>query len=206
MTKRRKMSNLLALAVLALLNERPMHPYEMAFEMRTRHLEGVIKLNYGSLYSVVEALEREGLIVPRETVREGRRPERTVYALTDAGHGELNTWLRELLRTPAKEYPRFAAGLALLGHLPVEDATALLKERAHRLEAEIDQAQFILDTCLRGSQGRTPVPRLFLLEIEYGLMLRESELHWVRRIIAEIENGTLVWPRPDRCEAGAEAP
>ena len=77
--------SLLALAVLALLFERPMHPYEMAATMRERHKEESIKLRYGSLYTVVETLQRDGLIEPHETSRDGRRPERTVYTLTDAG-------------------------------------------------------------------------------------------------------------------------
>jgi DNA-binding PadR family transcriptional regulator len=78
----RKVSNPLALAVMALLYERPMHPYEMVSLMRERGKHESVRLRYSSLYSVVEALEREGLILPLETVREGRRPERTIYGLT----------------------------------------------------------------------------------------------------------------------------
>ena len=62
-----------------------MHPYEISTTLRSRGKEQSIKLNYGSLYSVVESLPKHGLIEPRETVREGRRPERTVYAITEAG-------------------------------------------------------------------------------------------------------------------------
>ncbi len=107
---RRKISNPLALAVLACLYERPMHPYEMATTMRARHKDESIKLNYGSLYSIVDALQRGGLIEPQETTREGRRPERTVYRITDTGIHELLDWLGELLSTPVKEYTQFEAG------------------------------------------------------------------------------------------------
>ena len=69
---------------MALLYERPMHAYEMVTLMRERGKHESVRLRYSSLYSVVGALEREGLIVPRETVREGRRPERTVYEITGA--------------------------------------------------------------------------------------------------------------------------
>jgi DNA-binding PadR family transcriptional regulator len=82
---RRKVSNPLALAVLSCLAERPMHPYEMSTTMRERGKHESIKLNYGSLYSVVESLQKHGLIAPRETVKDGRRPERTVYEITSAG-------------------------------------------------------------------------------------------------------------------------
>src|SRR5215216_669066 len=88
MASKRKVSNPLALAVMALLYERPMHPYEMVSLMRERGKHESVRLRYSSLYSVVGALEREGLIVPKETVREGRRPKRTVYEITGAGREE----------------------------------------------------------------------------------------------------------------------
>jgi DNA-binding PadR family transcriptional regulator len=82
---KRKVSNPLALAVMALLYERPMHAYEMVTLMRERGKHESVRLRYSSLYSVVSALEREGLILRRETVREGRRPERTVYEISSPG-------------------------------------------------------------------------------------------------------------------------
>src|SRR5687768_8827705 len=108
-----KRTNPLALAVLALLSERPMHPYEMAQTMRERHQEEVIKLNYGSLYTVVESLQRHELIAASATQRAGNRPERTVYSVTDAGTAELHDWLRELIAVPAQEYRRFEAGISM---------------------------------------------------------------------------------------------
>lgn len=186
MPSERKVSNPLALAVMAQLLERPMHPYEIAAQMKERHLHKVIKLNYGSLYSVVEALRREGLISLRETVREGRRPERTVYEITEAGHAEFLDWLRELLGKPVKEYPQFAAGLAFIVSFPLEAAVALLRERGYLLEKEVREMRSERDSTVE--QG---VPRIFLLESEYVLVLREAELEWVREIVREIEDGTL---------------
>src|SRR3954452_3003950 len=101
---KRRVSNLLALAVLACVAQRPMHPYEISTSLRTRGKEASIKLNFGSLYSVVESLAKHGLIESQGTVREGKRPERTVYAITDAGRAEMEDWLSELLSTPKKEY------------------------------------------------------------------------------------------------------
>jgi DNA-binding PadR family transcriptional regulator len=67
---KQKRSNPLALAVLVLLYERPMHPYEMAATLRERHKEESIKLRYGSLYTVIEMLEGSGTIFARQTSRE----------------------------------------------------------------------------------------------------------------------------------------
>jgi DNA-binding PadR family transcriptional regulator len=186
MASRRKVSNPLALAVMALLYERPMHPYEMVSVMRERGQHESVRLRYSSLYSVVEALGREGLISPRETVREGRRPERTVYGLTEAGRVEFLSWLRELLREPAKEYTQFAAGLTFLAALPPSEALALLEERTRLLEEQTGEMRSRLDAVMEGG-----LSRLFLLENEHELVLREAELEWVRGLVREIETGEL---------------
>jgi DNA-binding PadR family transcriptional regulator len=190
MATKRNPGNLLALAVLALLAERPTHPYEMDFLMRARGIEQSIKLNRGSLYTVVETLQRDGLIAPQETQREGRRPERTVYALTEAGRAKFDGWHRELMSTPATEYTQFAAALCFIAHLSPMETIALLAERARRLDDEIEERRFLLGSV----RERMSVPRLFLLEGEFALSQREAEAQWVRRIIAEITDGTLTWP------------
>jgi DNA-binding PadR family transcriptional regulator len=184
---KRKVSNPLALAVMALLYERPMHPYEMVTLMRERGKHESVRLRYSSLYSVVGALEREELIVARETVREGRRPERTVYGITAAGREEFLSWLRELLREPVKEYTQFAAGLSFLPGVPPEEAIALLRERVRRLEEETGEMRSRLGT----DAEQFDLPRLFLVESEHELMLREAELGWVRGLVGDIEAGKL---------------
>jgi DNA-binding PadR family transcriptional regulator len=68
MTKR-KINNPLALAVLACLWERPMHPYEMSTTLRERGKDQSIKLNYGALYTVVEALQQHEFIVAQRGVQ-----------------------------------------------------------------------------------------------------------------------------------------
>ena len=187
MASQRKVSNPLALAVMALLFERPMHPYEMVSLMKERGKHESVRLRYSSLYSVVSALEREGLIEPRETVREGRRPERTVYGITAAGREEFLNWLRELLSEPAKEYPQFMAGLSFIVGLPPDEAVGLLEERVLRLEGEIGEARARLEDAL----GRLELPRLFVIEHEHELMLRDAELRWVRDLVRQIKDGTL---------------
>ncbi len=187
MASKRKVSNPLALAVMALLFERPMHPYEMVSLMRERGKHESVRLRYSSLYSVVGVLEREGLISPRETVREGRRPERTVYGITAAGRAEFLTWLRELLSEPVKEYTQFAAGLSFIAALPPDEAVGLLEERMRLLEEEIGKMR----SGLEEAAERLGLPRLFLIESEHELVLREAELRWLRGLVGEIRAGTL---------------
>src|SRR5712691_5801363 len=103
MAKKRKVGNLLALAVLSYLTQRPMHPYELSRMLRDHGDARSIKFNHGSLYMVVQQLDRAGFITKQETTRDGQRPERTVYALTDAGRDEFHDWLSELVERPQHE-------------------------------------------------------------------------------------------------------
>src|SRR5438552_2679817 len=106
-----------ALAVLGLLREAPMHPYEMQRQMHLRYTDELLALKRGSLYHAIHQLERDGLIEPVETSREGRRPERTIFRITPDGDDELVGWLRDLLAEPVREPSQFTAALAHLSHL-----------------------------------------------------------------------------------------
>jgi DNA-binding PadR family transcriptional regulator len=185
MAKRRKVGNLLALAVLSLAAERPMHPYEMASLLRERGKQQSIKINWGSLYTVVGNLEKHRLIEATETVRAGRRPERTVYSITDAGREELRDWLRELLGTPEKEYRRFEAALSLLVGLPPGEVTELLTQRLRTLDAQLAEGTQALQ------HWGKELPRLFLIEAEYDLAMLRAEADWVRGLLAEMQDGSL---------------
>ena len=176
----------MALAVLACLREHPMHPYEVARTLRYREKHESIKLNYGSLYSVVESLERRGLVRARETVREGRRPERTVYEITAEGEHELVDWLSDLLARPVKEYLQFEAGLALIGALAPDEALGALRLRLRQLELTLAQSE-----ATREMTRKAGLPRLFELESEYVDALLAAELAFVRQLIADIEHKDL---------------
>jgi DNA-binding PadR family transcriptional regulator len=189
-TNRRLPRTLLALAVLQLLAEGPIHPYEMKQKMHERGTERAIPLKSASIYDTVERLSKAGFIVPVETNREGRRPERTIYRLTASGADELESWLRELLEEPSREYPRFGAALMFVGALRrKEEAIKALERRVMAFEAEIASVDAIL-------RGLPPdLPRLFTIEDEYTQAMRRAELEWLRRTIAELKEGSLEWPQ-----------
>jgi DNA-binding PadR family transcriptional regulator len=190
---KRKVANTLALAVLGLLLERPMHPYEMASTLRERHKDTSFKINSGSLYDTVESLVRHGWIEPVGTARDGRRPERTVYAHTDLGRAEFVRWIEELIRTPTAEFPKFMAAVSYLGALGPDRAAQALSERVEQLSRRIaDTSALLADTV-----GAGRAPRLFMIEVEYALHAWQAELDWTRRTIGEIRDGTLSWPQLD---------
>ncbi|AHH96800.1 PadR family transcriptional regulator [Kutzneria albida] len=187
---KRKISNPLALAVLGLLLERPMHPYEIGVTLKDRYKGGSFKITNGSLYDVVQALEREGWIGEREVVKDGKRPERTIYQQTDLGRAEFVRWVDELLRVPINEYPKFVAAVTYLGALPKPQAIDALSERAGHVREHIAKSEEVLRAVLedRGT------PRLFMIEVEYALSMARAELDWIGATIEEIADGTLLWP------------
>lgn len=188
MAERRKVGNLLALAVLAYLTQRPMHPYELSRTLRDNGDARSIKFNHGSLYMVVGQLAKAGFIVEQETTREGQRPERTVYALTDTGRHELRDWLRELVAEPQHEYPHFVAALSLIGALPPSEVVALLRQRLDRLAEQRAEIRGLVDITLAGG-----VHPLFLVEEEYRLALLEAESAFVERFIQRITHPETGW-------------
>src|SRR3984957_19602917 len=135
MAKRRKVTNLLALSLLSLLMERPRYPYEMATALRERGKDHAIKINWGSLYTIVQNLEKYGLIEAAAVGREGRQPERTTYQITEAGRAELLDWMRELISEPEREYTKFEDALAECAVLPPSELAGLLRQRLDALEA-----------------------------------------------------------------------
>ena len=185
MANRRKVSNLLALALLSLLAQQPMYPYEMAQTLRTRGKDRTIRINWGSLYTVVQNLEKHGFIEAAGTNREGRQPERTTYRITERGMAELRDWLRELLSEPDDQPTPFAAALSEGGILPPAEMAELLAQRLARL----DKANAAHEAELTVWNER--LPRILIIESDYELAMRKAQADWVRGLLSEITEGTL---------------
>jgi DNA-binding PadR family transcriptional regulator len=172
--------------VLVSLYEKPMHPYEVAQTLRQRAKQESVRLNYGSLYAVVESLEKKGFIKATGTVREGKRPERTVYEITDDGGREMNEWMTELISVPSKEYPAFMAGLSFLPSLPPDEALTALQSRRDALKVKL--------AGMRGAMKAAHdagLPRIFELESEYEEKQLQAELKFVSGLADEMAAGSL---------------
>jgi DNA-binding PadR family transcriptional regulator len=178
----------LALAILVLLHEAPMHPYRMQRLIKDRAKDQVINVRQrASLYQTIDQLLRAGLIALWETTRQEGYPERTVYKLTDKGHHAAVNWLREMLSTPAQEFPEFPAAVSLLPLLTPEDALHQMELREARLVDRITS----IDEEMRTYEAS--LARLFMLESEYMRIILEAQLKWVRSIIADLRSGRLTW-------------
>ncbi len=184
---RRADRDLPALTALALLLTGPRHTYEMHQLVLATHKDFVTGLPR-SLYHAVDRLLAAGLIQVQATTRDGARPERTVYALTDAGREALQDRVHRLLAIPARDATLFVAALSFLGALPADRAATALRERDRALTAELESLTRSLATV------PAQLPRLLLIEAEYERDRLSAEHRYTTGLVTDLESGRLTWP------------
>ncbi|WP_246059451.1 PadR family transcriptional regulator [Herbidospora galbida] len=178
----------LAMAVLSLVVEMPMHAYRMQQLIKERHKDDVVNVaQRNSVYQTIDRLLRDGLIAVQTTTRDENRPERTVYEPTPAGRDTLREWMRTMLAVPKREFPEFPAALAFLPVLTVPEAVEALTERLTALETRAAA----LDAEL--ADGANFLPRVFLVETEYQRAVVAAEAEYVRRLLDDLRNGEVTW-------------
>jgi DNA-binding PadR family transcriptional regulator len=197
----------LALAVLALAAEAPMHPYRMQQLIRERGKDHVVNVGQRSqLYKTIDRLVRDGLLVAQGTEREATRPERTVYAATDAGRELAVTWTLDMLTAPRHEFAEFIAALAYLPLLTPEAAADALALRLSDRRAELDRMRHELRWVA------PDLPRIVLIENEYAIAHLETDVAWIAKVLEDLRGGALTWTYDDlvetarRMDRGGEDP
>ncbi|GLY68442.1 PadR family transcriptional regulator [Amycolatopsis taiwanensis] len=179
----------LAMAILELLHERPMHPYEMTQLMRERRVDRRVKLRPGSLYHTVERLEGQGLIEVVDTQRQGRRPERTVYGMTEHGRDTFAQQTRQMLAEVAPNYPPYPVALSAGAELSPDDFLDQLRMRTMNLRAQVAAEQVVID---KVEDER--LPRMYWIDFAFVHHQRKSELDWTQQLIDDLESGRIPWP------------
>ncbi|WP_028932739.1 PadR family transcriptional regulator [Pseudonocardia spinosispora] len=178
----------LAVGVLALLLEEPMHPYRMQRLIKERGKELVINVGQRSqLYKTIDRLRAEGLIDVADVERDAARPERTVYSVTEAGRRILIEWTVEMVATPRRDFPDFAAGLAYLAVLDKDSAVAALETRLTTVSDELAGLERETDAV------SDVLPRIVLIESEYLIARLRTDRDWIQSLIDDIRNGRLNW-------------
>lgn len=173
--------------VLALLRESDMHPYEMVRLLRARHDDRLLPITNGTLYHTVARLQKAGLLDEVGIDREGNRPERTTYTLTDAGRDAVIAWVqRELPRVDRETDFRIA--LAEAHNLERPDVVALLRQRREALV----ETHTLHHDGLRRAHDKG-VPAQVLVEIEREEVLLGAELRWLDSLLARLDGDDLPW-------------
>jgi DNA-binding PadR family transcriptional regulator len=175
----------LAMVLLALLMEAPMHPYRMQRMIKERGQDQLVNVaQRNSVYQALDRLVRDGLVRPAGTGRDGGRPERTTYEITEAGAATLRRWLTAMLPAPAREFPEFPAALAFAAILEPAELHDLLARRIGEQEKRLAAVE---------GQAPTGLPRLFLIEDEYRAAMLRAEVAWLRAVVEDLASGRFHW-------------
>ncbi|WP_438383551.1 PadR family transcriptional regulator [Asaia sp. BMEF1] len=189
----------LALAIISLTSEAPMHPYRMHHLLKLRHKTDVINLRLrGTIYQMIARLEQHRLIEISGTQRSESNPERTLYEATDLGRTTALEWLTLMVTSVKNEYPDFPAALSYLTLVEPSDALVLLEKRSRTLESKIKKMTEDLQGFINC------IPNVLILENQYSLEIIKTEHAWVNRTISSIKIGSLKWSTKEINEISIE--
>lgn len=185
-------SGVLELAVLGLLNESPMHGYEL--NKRLKSVLGPFRaISYGTLYPCLNALQSAGYITSDESASEvgpGRR-KKTTYKLTAEGKERLQDQLAEG-GPSAWDDESFGVRFAFFSQTDAETRLRILEGRRSRLEERQESATSSMSTT-RGRIDR------YTLELQrHGLESVEREVRWLNELIATERAGVAARPARTR--------
>ncbi len=177
-----KRSGVLEYAVLGLLQDAPMHGYELR-----KRLNGVLgsfrAISYGSLYPCLRTLLEQGLIAEDGPGDAGvpalsNRRAKVVYRLTAEGKERFQQWLDQS-GPETWEDDRFGVHLAFFGRTDAEVRMRILQGRRSRLEERL--------AILRESAARTRERRdSYTLQLQqHGLDQVEREVRWLGELIEQ---------------------
>jgi DNA-binding PadR family transcriptional regulator len=188
----------LALAILGLLEDGPLHPYGMQQLIKRWGKDEVINVGQrATLYKMINRLCEAGLIKPAGTTRDHSYPERTSYELTEVGRETRQQWMAEVLSMPRNEFPEFPAGLSFLPLLTPESTRQLLVIRRDKLVQRLAERDALI------ARVGFPLPRATMLETEYLHAITEAEIRWLERVIAGLGDGSITWTARELQQAGA---
>lgn len=183
--------NPLGMVTLGLLTEGPLHPYEMFQVLMQRREDLVVKIRPTSLYNTVAKLDSLGLVRALGIDRDGNRPERTTYEITDEGREQLRATVAHRLAVPENEYPLLPVAIAQASRLPKDEVLQHLEHRRQVVIGELAELRSGYQHVVDGGK-----PLRWVLDIHYLIAMRDSEVAWLTHTIESLRSGDLEWTAP----------
>jgi DNA-binding PadR family transcriptional regulator len=152
-------------------------------------------VSVGALYRELRSMEREGLVETLRTERVGRRPARTVYAITEEGRLELHSLrAHALAETDPGPNPLGVALIFALDDVDREELRDALRARRDRL---------VISGRELGAERERGVARGYLSPVESATMRRgelhiETEVRWHDELDAVLAAGAPLDGNADR--------
>jgi DNA-binding PadR family transcriptional regulator len=163
------------LLLLGVLLNGKMHGYKL--HEYVEHTMGLYTdLKKPTVYYILEKLEKDGY-VQQKTEREGKRPERRVYQITDEGRTYFLGLLRKHLSGYERTYFGDDIGIAFMDQLSKDEVQQLLTEKKDKALALLQQFGEVAD---HGGNWR------YL--IEHNIAHLEADIAWLDNILDELND------------------
>jgi DNA-binding PadR family transcriptional regulator len=157
------------LLVLWLLAEQPHHGYSIRKVLSDAGLSFWFPIEDASIYSMLRSLVKAGFARELRSEREGRRPRRTLYAITVEGREHYADLLRRAWREAASITDPVQVAFAAHGDLPDQEVEQLAQERATALRVRLKHL----------AELRTAAPAVEMADRETARV--SAELDWLQK-------------------------
>jgi DNA-binding PadR family transcriptional regulator len=121
------------LVVLGLLNQKPMHGYQLHHEIQSAGMEYWAQVNLSSIYNTLNRLERQGMVEAKRE-KPGKMPVRSVYHLTKSGKQELGVLVEQTLKDERMHPNNLVVGVAFIKGLSKRKALDCLDSKRERMQ------------------------------------------------------------------------
>jgi DNA-binding PadR family transcriptional regulator len=168
------------LAILGLLLERNMHPYEITLVMKERAMDRITKLQIGSVYYAIDRMAKEGQIEEVEVITSRDRPDKTIYRITDKGRILFEQLVLQQFKKNEVLYHPLYLALALSRHVDQSKIEKLLEERIRDTEHQVNLAYQVYEEHI-------PIVPRSTLHLMYGKYEHTvTELKWLKRLYEDV--------------------
>jgi DNA-binding PadR family transcriptional regulator len=186
-------------SLLAILDQGPCYGYQLRAEFE-RRTGGTWTLNVGQVYNTLERLERDGLVARGEADGQGH----VYWEITDAGRGEVRSWLGAAVDRSLGARDELAMKLALAATLPGVDVADVIRAQRRATLARLGELERGA-----GAQPETPEAIASSLVLDSMIFAAEAEVRWLdhseRRLAAHPDHALALDLSSERPRRGRPA-
>lgn len=170
------------LVLLGVLCEKPMHGYEIKHIIE-EHMGDWTDIKFGSIYFALSKLAEEHSVEISEEGREGNRPSRTVYRITERGKREYIRLLRELWVSKDRTLYPFDIALFFINSLPKEEVAGYLEVQIKNT----DESIAYLKQHAAQMSDNPHIPAQARAIVSHTLRHLEAERNWLTEVQEQLD-------------------
>lgn len=172
------------LVILGLLKERNLYGYELKHIIES-HMGDWTNIAFGSIYFALKKLMEESFVKQVAMEKEGSRPSRRVYGITEQGKKEFIQLLEELWRGSIREYYPLDIGLFFISELPREKSLELIGRRLEQIRYGLKHVEEHASHIINNPEVPAQAGAIF----SHSRYHMEAELYWLEEVEANIRSG-----------------